>query len=461
MMLWLNVLQAALLNVVSLLKVLVRMVDMDSSDSEVSSSQLSGCNPNSSPLSELYLSPTRQNSSEENFRPVYFPEDKFIAVIGGLGYIGSHTCLELLRAGYNVLIIDNLSNSFDTTQDQILYLARQYHNARGQKVPQLKFYEADYRDEIKIKKILSDYISPDLRTPDMVPVPKSKILGVIHFAAYKSVVESIKYPLKYYDNNVAGLVKFCIILNEFNIKTFIFSSSATVYGSKANSEVLLREEHCVHQTESYYDQFGIFRTSEPGCTGLTNPYGRSKWMSEAILSDIATADRNWAITALRYFNPIGCDGSGLLGEDPRGVPTNLMPVVMRVLSGQIPGINIFGVDYPNTHDGTAVRDYIHVTDLARGHISALESAIERKGFRTYNLGSGIGYSVRDIIEAVEKVFCCKIPTQFAPRREGDVEMSVALPKRAEDELKWKTEKSLNDACKDLMSFISLRKIVNP
>ncbi|KAI6245081.1 UDP-glucose 4-epimerase [Erysiphe necator] len=458
---WLNVLQTALLNMVFFWRNLEKLLKMNSSDSEVSSPQASNCNPNSSPISEVYLSPIDQDDSEKNLKPVYFPEENFIAVVGGLGYIGSHTCLELLRAGYNVLIIDNMSNSFDTTHDQILYLARQYHKARGQKVPQLSFYEADYRDEAKIREILSDYTSPILKTPDMTQAPNSRIVGVIHFAAYKSVVESIENPLKYYDNNVSGLIKFCIILKEFNIKTFIFSSSATVYGSKANSEVLLREEHCVHQTESYYDQFGIFKTNEPGCSGLTNPYGRSKWMSEAILSDIATADSDWAITALRYFNPIGCDGSGLLGEDPRGIPTNLMPVVMRVISGQIPGINIFGADYPNTHDGTAVRDYIHVTDLARGHISAFESAVERKGFRTYNLGSGIGYSVRDIIQAVEKVFCCKIPTQIAPRRKGDVEMSVALPKRAGDELKWKTEKSLNDACKDLMSFIKMRKGVKP
>ena len=202
---------------------------------------------------------------------------------------------------------------------------------------------------------------------------QSSIKGVIHFAAYKSVSESISNPLKYYANNVAGLIEFCSVLGDFNIKTFIFSSSATVYGTVANSGVPLREEYCTHQTESFTDHDGATRTAEGGCSGLTNPYGRSKWMCEAILSDLAQADPDWTILALRYFNPVGCDESGLLGEDPKGIPTNLMPVVVRVMTEVSPELNVFGTDYP-TPDGTAVRDFIHVTDLACGHVAALSSA---------------------------------------------------------------------------------------
>ncbi|RKF74326.1 UDP-glucose 4-epimerase [Golovinomyces cichoracearum] len=424
-----------------------------SSDSEgILSLRLLNSTPNSSSASDTSSSQNNLGTSQKNIRSDNVLEEDFIAVFGGLGYIGSHTCLELLKAGYNVLIIDNLSNSFEATFSQILNLVEQHHHSKRQKVPLMHLYRADYRDESRIREILSEYVIPDL-VSTFVTAPRSRITGVIHFAAYKSVLESIEQPLKYYDNNVAGLIKFCSILSEFNIKRFIFSSSATVYGSKANSRVQLREEDCVHQSESYVDQFGTYHLSEPGCIGLTNPYGRTKWMCEAILSDIAVADREWSIMALRYFNPIGCDESGLIGEDPCGVPTNLMPVLMQVISGKIPSIKIFGTDYPNTHDGTAVRDYIHVSDLARGHICSLQAAAKMNGFKTYNLGSGTGYSVQDMIKAVEQVSSVKIPIQISPRREGDVEKCIAWPKRAEEELHWKTERSLIDACEDMMRFI--------
>jgi UDP-glucose 4-epimerase len=234
-------------------------------------------------------------------------------------------------------------------------------------MPEMQLYEADYRDKTAVTKIFEEYVKPLIPSRfNENSAFASKIRGVIHFGAYKSVSESIQEPLKYYANNVAGLIEFCSILTSFNIKTFIFSSSATVYGSLANSGQPLLEEYCTHSMETFTDHDGHTKTVDGGCSGLTNPYGRTKWMGEAILSDLALADPEWTIIALRYFNPVGCDESGLLGEDPRGVPTNLMPVVLRVLTGLSPVLDVFGTDYP-TPDGTAIRDFIHVTDLARGH----------------------------------------------------------------------------------------------
>lgn len=428
-----------------------------SSDSDTSSLWIFDRNSQSSSASDACQSLITSSLSEESLGSDNFSDEEFVAVVGGLGYIGSHTCLELLRAGYNILVIDNLYNSFKTTYHQILTLAEQYHGSRKQKTPLAFFCEADYRDQEEMRKLFSHYIVPSSRDSDIKTKIKSRISGIIHFAAYKSVTESIEQPIKYYSNNVAGLIEFCAILAEFNIKTLIFSSSATVYGSKASSEFFLREEHCVHQTEKFFDHHGNLRTMESECCGLTNPYARSKWICEAVLSDVARADSRWAIVALRYFNPIGCDESGVLGENSRQTPTNLMPTIMQVLSGKLPALTIFGVDYPNTPDGTTVRDYIHVTDLARGHLSALKAAMKKKGFRTYNLGTGTGHSVRDIVKAVEIASKSHIPTQIAPRRKGDLERSVALPKRAEVELKWITEKSLNDACRDIIKFIGLQK----
>lgn len=346
-----------------------------------------GSSPRHSPSSSIsgFGTPSTERStlfspSVEDLQPA---AGHYIAIVGGLGYIGSHTCLELLKAGYNIVIIDNLSNSYRTVYDRLHVLAKQHYETRCEPMPEMQFYEADYRDKIAIAKILEDYVE--------LPMPShfggghthtaSKIRGVIHFGGYKSVSESIQEPLKYYANNVAGLIEFCTLLASFNIKTFIFSSSATVYGSLANSGQPLLEEYCTHQTETFMDHDGHLKTVDGGCTGLTNPYGRTKWMCEAILSDLAIADPEWTIIALRYFNPVGCDESGILGEDPRGVPTNLMPVVLRVLTGVSPVLDVFGTDYP-TPDGTAVRDFIHVTDLAKGlsrlpfHFSLFQTVLE-------------------------------------------------------------------------------------
>ncbi len=395
--------------------------------------------------------------------PDLLPSDRqFIAVVGGLGYIGSHTCLELLKAGYNTIIIDNLSNSYRGVFGRLETLVNAHYDARCEPAPLIRFHEADYRDESAMRQILEEYIEPPhiLNNYSHDNTLTSRIKGVIHFGAFKSVSESIQEPLKYYANNVAGLIEFCSILNSFNIKTFVFSSSATVYGSIANSGKPLREEYCTHQTESFIDHDGHIKTVDGGCTGLTNPYGRTKWMCEAILSDLAVADPDWTIVALRYFNPVGCDGSGLLGEDPRGIPTNLMPVVVKVLTGQSPILNVFGTDYP-TPDGTAIRDFIHVTDLARGHIAALAAASDGrvpKGFRTYNLGSGKGHSVLDVVSAIEAVSSSKVPIRSVERREGDVGTCVAMPMRAEIELDWRTEKSLESCCMDICNFLEHRKI---
>lgn len=420
------------------------------------SSSLSELGTPGTPISTLF---------GDSFEDLQVSNREYVAVVGGLGYIGSHTCLEMLKAGYNIIIIDNLSNSFRSVYTRIETLAKTHFETRCESMPQMRLHESDYRDEVAMRQILEEYVRPS--TPSHLPEDQprviSKIRGVIHFGGYKSVSESIQEPLKYYANNVAGLIGFCSMLNSFQIKTFIFSSSATVYGSIANSGVPLREEYCTHQEESFIDHDGATKTVLGGCTGLTNPYGRTKWICEAILSDLALADPEWTILALRYFNPVGCDESGLLGEDPRGIPTNLMPVVVRVLTGVSPVLDVFGTDYP-TADGTAVRDFIHVTDLARGHIAALAAAADGrvpKGFRTYNLGSGKGHSVLDVVGAVESASSSKIPLKTVDRREGDVGICVAMPKRAEMELNWKTEKSLETCCRDICNFLDNIKIKGP
>jgi UDP-glucose 4-epimerase len=321
----------------------------------------------------------------------------------------------------------------------------------GCRRPSLKLFECDFRDCDRMSSILEGY--EILNEPPHGPngQRRSRISGVIHFAAFKAVGESIKHPLKYYANNVGGLIDFCSLLGDFGIKNFVFSSSATVYGTIADIGVPLREEYCSQQKTVFIDDDDHKKVVESGCTGLTNPYGRTKWMCEAILSDLAHADPDWTITALRYFNPIGCDESGLLGEDPRAAATNLMPVVLRVMSGDLSELSIYGNDY-DTPDGTAVRDYIHVTDLALGHLAALKSRTDR-GFRVYNLGSGQGYSVLDVVEAMEKVSLQKIPTKLVGRREGDVGMCVAKAGRAQEELGWKTEKNLQNCCQDIWRFL--------
>jgi UDP-glucose 4-epimerase len=319
--------------------------------------------------------------------------------------------------------------------------------------PTLRLWECDYRDQKSMTNLLQQYQAPiefQLDT-SLEASPRSKISGVIHFAAFKAVGESIKQPLKYYQNNVGGLIDFCSLLGDFGVKNFVFSSSATVYGTVADIGVPLREEYCSQSRTVFIDDDGQKKIVESGCSGLTNPYGRTKWMCEAILNDLATSDPEWSITALRYFNPIGCDESGLLGEDPRDMATNLMPVVLRVMTGSLPVLSIYGDDY-DTHDGTAVRDYIHVSDLARGHLAALQSR-STTGFRVYNLGTGKGYSVLDLVNAMERVSQQKIPTQLVGRREGDVGSCVAKASRAQEELGWRTEKSLDTCCRDVWRFL--------
>ncbi|KAL4959725.1 NAD-dependent epimerase/dehydratase family protein [Aspergillus stella-maris] len=381
-----------------------------------------------------------------------FPLRQYILVTGGLGFIGSHTTLELLKAGYNVIVIDNLSNSFQTVFDRIKQLAQKHHDAQGTELPALHLSAHDYRDTAALKELLDQY-----QVESRWGSPKSKISGVIHFAAYKAVEESIKNPLKYYANNVSGLVDFATTLGEYGIKTFIFSSSATVYGTLATSGLPLKEELCAHKDEIYHGADGIGQTIRAGSTGITNPYGRTKWMCEAILADLAASDPEWTIVALRYFNPVGCDESGLLGEDPKQTPTNLLPVVVKVMTGEYKELSMFGTDW-ETEDGTAVRDFIHVTDLARGHIAALDVASERKlaeNFRAFNLGTGRGHSVMEVVNAMESVSSRQIPIKAAPRRSGDVGSCVAVATRSQDELQWKTEKTLTDACGSLCKFLEV------
>ncbi|PYH93795.1 UDP-glucose 4-epimerase [Aspergillus ellipticus CBS 707.79] len=381
-----------------------------------------------------------------------FPLDQYILVTGGLGFIGSHTTLELLKANYNVIVIDNLSNSFQSVFDRIKQLAVQHHEQQGTCMPSLHLHAHDFRDTVALRGLLEQY-----QVQSRWETPKSKIAGVIHFAAYKAVEESIRNPLKYYANNVSGLIDFATTLGDFGIKTFIFSSSATVYGTLATSGLPLKEELCVHKEEVLRDQDGLERAVKPGCTGITNPYGRTKWICEAILADLAASDPEWTIVALRYFNPIGCDESGLLGEDPRQTPTNLLPVVVKVMIGQYEELQMFGTDW-DTEDGTAVRDFIHVTDLARGHIAALNTANGGKlaeNFRTFNLGTGRGHSVMEVVNTMETVSSKSIPRKAASRRAGDVGSCVAVATRSHDELEWKTEKSLKDACVSLCNFLNV------
>lgn len=378
--------------------------------------------------------------------------NQYILVTGGLGFIGSHTSLELLKSGYNVIIIDDLSNSFQTVFDRVRLLAQRYHKVQGTECPTLQLHDVDYRNIPALCNLLDAHKI----TSSWDATERSSIIGVIHFAAFKAVEESIRQPLKYYSNNVSGLIDFTSTLGSYGIKNFIFSSSATVYGTIANKGVPLKEEHCVHRPETFPDTNEIV---EQGCTGITNPYGRTKWMCEAILSDLAFSDPEWTIVALRYFNPIGCDESGLLGEDPKGIPTNLLPVVVKVMTGQYDQLSMFGTDW-DTPDGTAVRDFIHVTDLARGHIAALATATKgelKENFRTFNLGTGNGNSVTDVVEAMETVSQKPIPRKAVGRREGDVGSCVAMAGRGQEELKWKTEKTLRDACKDIVNFLRVRE----
>ena len=385
------------------------------------------------------------------YEPIDVDDDaKYILVVGGLGYIGSHTVLELLKEEYNVIIIDDLSNSYNGVFTRLKLLNEEIAKAAGRDKPSsLQLFEVDYRSS-SMSSILSRYSTFDGCQS------RSRITGVIHFAAFKSVEESISKPIQYYQNNVCGMVDFLSRIQDFGIKNFVFSSSATIYGSAANQGSPLREEQCVHHPETYVDKDGHEQRVEQGVAGLTSPYGRTKWMCEAILADIAKSDPTWSITALRYFNPVGCHESGLLGELPRQKPSNLMPVIANVLKGRSSVLEIFGTDW-DTPDGTAVRDFIHVVDLARGHLAALRAAADGKichAFRTFNLGSGTGHTVREVVAAIGKASEQTIPVREAERRKGDVGFCVAQVDRSTTELGWKTEKSLDDCAADLWNFTS-------
>lgn len=322
-----------------------------------------------------------------------------ILLTGGAGYIATHTCVELMKAGHDVVVVDNYVNSQPEALRRVEEIA-----GRG-----VKSYEADCCDAAAMNKIFDE----------------NQIDAVIHFAGLKAVGESVKIPLRYYRNNLDSTLTLCETMAAHGCKRLVFSSSATVYG--APDEVPLRE-----------DMF---------CKGCTNPYGWTKYMIEKILSGVVEADPEWSVVLLRYFNPIGAHESGRIGENPNGIPNNLMPYITKVAAGQLKQLSVFGNDYA-THDGTGVRDYIHVVDLARGHVSACDYAAEHQGCEIINLGTGVGYSVLDIVNAFERVNHVPVPYVIAPRRPGDIDTCYADPSKAERLLGWKAEKNLEDMCRD-------------
>ena len=327
-----------------------------------------------------------------------------ILVTGGTGYIGSHTVVELLNKGEDIIIVDNLSNSKAEVLNRI--------NKITGKTP--KFYKVDILDKEALRDVFKE----------------NNIESVIHFAGLKAVGESVEKPLEYYHNNITGTVILLEVMKEYNVKKIVFSSSATVYG---DPEIL-----------------PINEDSKVG--GTTNPYGTTKLFIEQILNDLYISDNRWSISILRYFNPIGANSSGLIGEDPQGIPNNLIPYVSRVAIGKLPSLNVFGNDY-DTPDGTGVRDYIHVVDLAIGHLKALEYLNKKKqGIYIHNLGTGIGYSVLDIVKTFERVNNVKVPYEIVGKRPGDIAVCYADPTKAKEELDWIAKKDLEDMCKDTWNF---------
>ena len=322
-----------------------------------------------------------------------------ILVTGGAGYIGSHTCVELLNAGYDVVVMDNLYNASEKAIERVEQIT-------GKKVT---FYKTDMLDREGVKKIFDN----------------EKIDAVIHFAGLKAVGESVHKPIEYYHNNMTGTLILCDEMRNHGVKNIIFSSSATVYGNPAQIPIT---EECPKGTP-------------------TNPYGWTKSMLEQVLTDIHTADPEWNVILLRYFNPIGAHKSGLIGEDPKGIPNNLLPYVTQVAVGKLECLGVFGNDY-NTPDGTCVRDYIHVVDLADGHVKAIDYIFSNPGLDVINLGTGVGYSVLDMVKAFGKACGKEIPYEIKPRRAGDIAMCYADPAKAAKVLGWKAEKGLDEMCAD-------------
>ena len=323
-----------------------------------------------------------------------------ILVTGGAGYIGSHTCVELLNAGYEVVVVDNLSNSCKESLNRVQKITGK----------SLKFYEVDILDRDGLIKVFEN----------------EKIESVIHFAGLKAVGESVAKPLEYYHNNITGTLVLCDVMRQFGVKNIVFSSSATVYGTPAFVPIT---ESCPKGT-------------------CTNPYGWTKSMLEQILTDLHTADPEWKVVLLRYFNPIGAHESGYIGEDPKGIPNNLVPYITQVAVGKLEALGVFGDDY-DTPDGTGVRDYIHVVDLALGHVKAIEKMEKiHDGVLTYNLGTGIGYSVLDIVKGFEKAVGHPILYVIKERRPGDIATCYADPSLAKEELGWETVRDLDKMCED-------------
>ena len=328
-----------------------------------------------------------------------------ILLPGGAGYIGSHTAVELLNAGKEIIILDNFANSKPSVLEAIKKITGK----------EFKFYNINYLDSEKLEEVFKE----------------NKIEAVLNFAGYKAVGESVQKPIEYYKNNISGALVLLEVMKKYNCKKFIFSSSATVYGEPEK----------------------IPLTEECKTGGTTNPYGTTKLFIEQILKDIYNSDNTWDICILRYFNPVGAHESGLIGEEPQGIPNNLMPYIVRVANGQLEQLSVFGNDYP-TPDGTGVRDYIHVVDLAKGHVLALNKLDrEEKGLFIYNLGTGTGYSVLDMVKAFEKATKKKVPYKIAPRRAGDIAICYADPKKAKEELGWEATKTLEDMCLDSWNYI--------
>lgn len=321
-----------------------------------------------------------------------------VLMTGGAGYIGSHTAVELLKAGYNPVIIDNYYNSKPEALKRVKEITGKV----------FKVYKADILDVKSLRKVFS----------------QNSIEVVIHFAGLKAVGESVEMPLSYYNNNVAGTVALCQVMQEYGVQRIVFSSSATIYGAPERMPI-----------------------SEDFSLKAVNPYGRTKLMIEEILQDLHASKPQWSVSLLRYYNPVGAHVSGRIGEDPKGVPNNLMPYISQVAVGKQEKLRVFGNDY-KTHDGTGVRDYIHVVDLAKGHIKALENMMGRTGVEAYNLGTGRGYSVLDVVKTFEQATGKRIPYEIVNRRPGDIAACYANPHKAYRELGWKAEQTLEDMCRD-------------